>query len=168
MYLLDTNVFIRAKNEYYGLDFAPGFWHWIAEDYQANGLRSISAVRDELVAKKDDLSTWVSRLPTDFWLEETDDDVISLRTVAQWAMTNTGRYSQQARTDFLAKADYRLVAAAVTGKHAVITHETSAADAVRIVKIPDACAAFGVVCREPFQLFRELGLQLVRPTKTTA
>lgn len=168
MYLLDTNVFIRAKNEYYGLDFAPGFWDWTAEEYVANDLRSISAVHDELVAKKDDLSAWVSRLPADFWLDETDDDVSSLRTVAQWTMTNPGRYSQQARIDFLAKADYRLIAAAAAGKHTVVTHEASAADAVRIVKIPDACAAFKVDCREPFQLFRELGLQLVRPATAGA
>jgi len=168
MYLLDTNVFIRAKNEYYGLDFASGFWDWIADEYVANDLRSISAVHDELVAKKDDLSTWVSRLPAGFWLEETDDDVGSLKAVAQWTMTNPGRYSQQARTDFLAKADYRLVAAAAAGKYTVITHETSAAEAVRIVKIPDACAAFKVGCREPFQLYRELGLQLVSPTRAGA
>jgi hypothetical protein len=168
MYLLDTNVFIRAKNEYYGLDVAPGFWDWIAEEYQTNDLRSISAVHDELVAKKDDLSIWVSRLPTDFWLEETDEDVASLRSVAQWTMTTPAKYTQQARTDFLAKADYRLVAAAAAGKHVVISHEVSAPDSQRAIKIPDACAAFQVVSREPFELFRDLGLQLVRPPKGAA
>jgi len=25
-YLLDANVFIQAKNLYYGLDFCPAFW----------------------------------------------------------------------------------------------------------------------------------------------
>jgi len=168
MYLLDTNVFIRAKNEYYGLDIAPGFWDWISEEYQTNDLGSISAVHDELVAKKDDLSIWVSRLPADFWLEETDDDVRSLRTVAQWTMATSAKYTQQARTDFLAKADYRLVAAAAAGAHVVVTHEVSAPDSQRAIKIPDACAAFKVQYREPFQLFRELGLQLVRPSKIAA
>ena len=28
-YLLDTNVFIQAKNLHYGLDFCPAFWDWL-------------------------------------------------------------------------------------------------------------------------------------------
>ncbi len=79
-------------------------------------------------------------------------------------MTGEPRFLTQARTDFLAKADYRLVAMAHAGKHVVVTHETSAPDSRRVIKIPDACSAFKVECREPFGLFRELGLKLVRPT----
>ena len=28
-YLLDTNVFIQAKNLHYGMDFCPAFWEWL-------------------------------------------------------------------------------------------------------------------------------------------
>lgn len=28
-YLLDTNVFIAAKNLHYGFDICPGFWSWL-------------------------------------------------------------------------------------------------------------------------------------------
>ena len=28
-YLLDANVFIQAKNLYYGFDFCPAFWEWL-------------------------------------------------------------------------------------------------------------------------------------------
>jgi len=28
-YLLDSDVFIRAKNDHYGFDFCPGFWEWL-------------------------------------------------------------------------------------------------------------------------------------------
>ncbi len=28
-YLLDTNVFIQAKNLHYGFDFCPAFWQWL-------------------------------------------------------------------------------------------------------------------------------------------
>ncbi len=28
-YLLDANVFIDAKRNYYGFDFCPAFWDWI-------------------------------------------------------------------------------------------------------------------------------------------
>ena len=29
-YLLDSNVFMAAKNLHYGLDFCPAFWDWLA------------------------------------------------------------------------------------------------------------------------------------------
>lgn len=30
--LLDANVFIEAKNTYYGLDLVPAFWDWLGRD----------------------------------------------------------------------------------------------------------------------------------------
>lgn len=30
-YLIDTNVFIQAKNLHYGFDFCPAFWEWLTE-----------------------------------------------------------------------------------------------------------------------------------------
>ena len=164
MYLLDANIFITAKNNYYGVDVAPGFWEWIAEDYLVNDLRSIAAVRDELLAQDDDLTAWARRLPQDFWLEELDTDVPSLRAIASWTMTGDPRFMQHARTEFLATADYRLVAQAHAGGHVVVTHEVPQPEGKKKIKIPDVCVAFGVEQREPFELFRELGLQLIRPT----
>lgn len=35
MYLLDTNVFIEAKNRYYAFDLAPGFWEGLDADAAA-------------------------------------------------------------------------------------------------------------------------------------
>ena len=28
-HLLDTNIFIQAKNLHYGFDFCPAFWDWL-------------------------------------------------------------------------------------------------------------------------------------------
>lgn len=168
MYLLDTNVFITAKNSYYGSDFAPGFWDWIAEEYAITDLRSIPAVRDEILAQEDTLTAWARRMPEDFWLEEVDTDVPSLRAVAAWSMTGDPRFKQQARTDFLATADYRLVAQAHAGGHVVVTHEVPQPEGKKKIKIPDVCTAFNVERREPFGLFRGLGLQLVRPPRLGA
>jgi hypothetical protein len=166
MHLLDANVFIAAKNGYYGIDFAPGFWDWLAQEHPRSGLRSIAAVRDELLAQDDDLAAWVRGMPAGFWLEESDAEVLSLRAVAAWSMGSELRFTQQARTDFLAAADYRLVAQALAGRHTVVTHEVSQPEAQKRIKLPDACEAFGVVHRRPFELFRQLGLRLVRPEAT--
>lgn len=88
MFLIDSNVLITAKNQYYGMDFAPGFWQWLAEEHGHLGLRSINAVRIELLAQDDELAAWAKELPSTFWLEETEQDVVALRAVAQWTMAD--------------------------------------------------------------------------------
>ncbi len=30
-YLLDSDVFIRAKRDHYGFDFCPAFWDWLEQ-----------------------------------------------------------------------------------------------------------------------------------------
>lgn len=48
-YLLDSNVFIQAKNLHYGFDFCPAFWDWIDSRHDDAVLFSIDRVRDELI-----------------------------------------------------------------------------------------------------------------------
>ena len=48
-YLLDTNVFIQAKNLHYGFDFCPAFWTWLIEKNSEKKVFSIEKVRDEIV-----------------------------------------------------------------------------------------------------------------------
>ena len=59
-YLLDSDVFIQAKNLHYGFDFCPGFWDWIDRANTAGTVISIENVRIELLAGNDDLATWAS------------------------------------------------------------------------------------------------------------
>lgn len=47
-YLLDSNVFIQAKNEYYGMDFCPGFWDWLIAGNEAGIVASVARVHKEL------------------------------------------------------------------------------------------------------------------------
>ena len=35
-YLLDANIFIQAKNLYYGFDFCPAFWEWLVKKIYRN------------------------------------------------------------------------------------------------------------------------------------
>lgn len=48
-YLLDSDVFIQAKNLHYGFDFCPAFWDWIDQQAAAGEVLSIEKVKDELV-----------------------------------------------------------------------------------------------------------------------
>lgn len=160
MLLLDSNAFIEAKNLYYSFTIAPGFWDWLEWAHDAGDLASVPAVREELLRQDDELSAWAARLPTSFWREETADTVASLQLLATWAMNDAPLFTQQARTDFLASADYRLIAEAHAGSHTVVTREQSAPMARRRVLIPDACAAHSVECASPFDVYAAVGLRL--------
>lgn len=43
-YLLDADVFIRAKNLHYGLDFRPAFWDWLVAGWVQSQRYTQSAV----------------------------------------------------------------------------------------------------------------------------
>lgn len=47
-YLLDSNIFITAKNFHYGFDICPGFWDWIDGAFEAGQVMSVAAVYDEI------------------------------------------------------------------------------------------------------------------------
>ena len=58
-YLVDSNVFIQAKNLHYGFDFCPAFWRWLVEQSSAGKVKSIEKVANELQAGDDDLASWI-------------------------------------------------------------------------------------------------------------
>ena len=47
-YLLDADVFLRAKNLHYGLDFCPAFWNWLVVNNVAEMVFSVEKVGDEV------------------------------------------------------------------------------------------------------------------------
>jgi hypothetical protein len=158
-YLLDSNVFIEAKDRYYGFDFHPGFWAWLA-DANANGvLYSIDKVADELRAREDELSDWVRDRDDSFFLGPDDAVTTSLQACATWA-TGCGQYDAAAINSFLDAADYYLVAHAHAHDHVVVTHERAANSRLK-VKIPDACAGMNVECINPFEMLSAVGVQFV-------
>lgn len=150
-YLLDANVFIAAKNLHYGLDFCPAFWDWIVEQHRRGLVFSVEKVEDEILGVGDELSAWASTLPEGFFLRPGASTFPALGVTAQWAQ---GRgYDPAAVNTFLQVADYYLVAQALAGSHAVVTHERPAASKKRIM-IPDACIGLGIRHMTPFEMLR--------------
>ncbi len=156
MYLLDSNVFIEAHQRYYGLDFAPGFWDWLLHSRQSGVLASIDSIKAELEQREDELADW-SKANVDFFLETDAVVQSSFQILSEWTMSKSLPYRNAARFDFMASGDYRLIAYAHAHKHVVITHEQSAPDSKKRIKIPDACRALGVECRDVFPVIRETG-----------
>ncbi len=150
-YLLDADVFIRAKNLHYGLDFCPAFWEWLVAENVAKRLFSIEKVGDEVQAVADELSTWAAMRDVGFFLRLDAAVFPALATVSAWA--GGQRYEPAAVSTFLQVADYYLVAHALAGQHTVVTHEIPSAS-TRKIKIPDACIGLGIKCMTPFEMLR--------------
>ncbi len=68
VYLVDSNVFIQAKNLHYGFDFCPAFWDWLIEQKGAGRAVSIEKVADELQAGDDELAEWAAARRGGFFL----------------------------------------------------------------------------------------------------
>ena len=150
-YLLDADVFIRAKNLHYGLDFCPAFWNWLVVNNVAEMVFSVEKVGDEVRAVADELSEWAEARGPGFFLRPDATVFPSLAAVSTWA--GNQQYEPSAVNTFLQVADYYLVAHAHAGRHTVVTHEIPSAS-TRKIKIPDACIGLGVKCMTPYEMLR--------------
>ena len=151
-YLLDADVFVRAKNLHYGFDFCPAFWDWLIVQNECGRVYSIEKVGTEVEAVDDELSEWAGVRGKGFFLPPDDSLLPSLAAVSNWATTG-GRYEASAISSFLQLADYYLVASAHAAGHTVVTHEVPSAS-TRKIKIPDACIGLGIKCMTPFEMLR--------------
>ncbi|HZM03950.1 MAG TPA: DUF4411 family protein [Candidatus Saccharimonadales bacterium] len=147
-YLLDSNVFIEAKNHYYGFNLCPGFWQWLDYAHSKGLLLSVSEVRDELMARNDKLALWCKTRSTMFADTKNDGKTYeSFPLLSSWVFEN---YSDAAQAKFFGNADFNLVGYAHAYKHTVVTTEIAASGMQ--VKIPNACKAMDVACMNPFQM----------------
>src|ERR1035437_4343227 len=120
-YLLDANVFIEAKNHYYGLDFCPAYWDWLIIENAAERVYSLERVGDELKAGADELLEWASVRGANYFIKPDAAMLPALHTVSSWATSQS--YEPAAVNTFLQKADYYLVAHALAHGHTVVTRE---------------------------------------------
>ena len=150
-YLLDSDVFIQAKDFHYGFDFCPAFWEWLARENSNGIVFSIEKVADEINAGSDDLSRWAAKRGDRFFLKPDSALGTALGKVSGWASTQG--YKPAAISAFLQAADYFLVAYALAHAHTVVTHEV-ARNSLNSIKIPDACLKLGISCITPFVMLR--------------
>ncbi len=150
-YLLDTNVFIQAKNLHYGFDFCPAFWDWLVRENESLVVFSIEKVCDEIKAGDDELVDWVNARGAGFFVKPDPGVLQALGAVSNWAMSQD--FDQAAVSTFLQVADYFLVAHALAKQYTVVTHEVAAASSKRI-KIPNACIELEIKCITPWEMLR--------------
>lgn len=154
-YLVDTDVFIRAKNLHYGFDLCPGFWDWLASANDAGAVFSIERVLDELRAGDDELTDWANQ-NANLFLPPNQDTFAALSRVADWARQQ--EYRTTAIDTFVRGADSFLVAEALARGFGVVTHEIPS-NSINRIKIPDICIGLGVRWLSPFEM---LGIERAR------
>ena len=157
-YLLDTNVFIQAKNLQYGMDFCPAFWEWLVKRKQKSQVRSIKAVYEELTRHsdpgsedEDELASWARSKGSDLFLPHDQELANELPIIAAWCSSQ--KYIAPAIADFFSGADAYIVAFALAHNYTVVTLET-ASDSKKKLKIPDACRGLGVQCINTYEMLR--------------
>lgn len=157
-YLLDSNVFITARNQHYGRRFCPGFWDWIVAANQAGFVRSVERVRKELVKIDDDLKSLAKQWGRRFSMPPRPDDRPALGRVTNWIRSRD--WEPSAIHAFLQEADYYLIGQALAGGHKVVTHEVPS-NSTKQIKIPNVCIGVGVKCMSPFDMLRAENVRLV-------
>jgi hypothetical protein len=154
MYLLDSNIFIQAKNFYYGFDICPGFWDWMDHAVDGCDARSIMTVYDELADGNDELAVWIKPRKDDGRFLDVSDIPTqqAFRSIA--AAVQAGAFQEPAKANFLSKADPWLIAKAKVIGATVVTHEKASINPKKRVPIPNICDVFQVPYIDTFTLLR--------------
>ena len=170
MYILDANAFIAASNVWYGLDFCPAYWNWLALAEQQGLLISIHEIRQEI--NKADTKEQKALLN---WCHA-NEKIFKSKTfklghasvVSQWVRNSARSYFKEAMDHFMSnpdaslKPDACLIAEALArGNTTAVTYEVSEPNRQNLVKIPDVCAGLGIECIKPHEMLRREGARFI-------
>lgn len=166
VFVLDSDVFIAAKNAYYAFDICPGFWDAIIRAHGEDRAHSIDRIKAELLAgqPKEDLVQWVKgKVPAGFFHTTQSKAVLdAYAEIVLWVQRST-QYLDRAKAKFATEADGWLVAYSMVHGTTVVTNEQPRPDSRSRVLLPDVCAQFKVPSRDTFTMLRSLAVQLVLP-----
>jgi len=165
-YFLDANVFIEAKNRYYGFDICPGFWTSLVSLTESKDVYSIDRIRDELTAQHDEVKERVEdRCPDAFFKGTQDQSVVdSFQAMVTWVYAQP-QFTQAAKTEFASVPDGWLIAYAHANNVTVVTHEEFAPEVKRKVPMPNVCIEFDVPYVNTFEMLADLKVKFIRSTK---
>jgi hypothetical protein len=158
-YILDSDIFITAKNRYYSFAICPGFWDSLLYFHKSDVIASIDHVRTELLRgrKSDELVKWVENdLPSSFFKDSGTEQVANaFRDIMLWVQRNP-QYFDHAKAKFATDADGWLVAYAMVHNGAVVTNEQPQPQSRNRVMIPDIFDNFKVSYKDTFGMLQEL------------
>ena len=144
-YILDTNIFIRSKNEM-PFDLWPSFWAKVQQLVTSGQVYSCVKVKAEIDKGKDELTQWMrNNAPSSFFIPLDASNTI---------------FKPEAKREYAINADAYLVATAKAKGLTLVTYETSDPNCRKRVKIPDACIDLGVRYCDLNTMLRELQITI--------
>lgn len=154
LYLLDTNVFIDAKNWYYPVDRVPQFWDWIVDHAKSGKVKVPYEIMQEIEAgsSQDELSKWAKANRRTLLLNEQANEALvdHVRTQGYGSNLTTTELATIGKDPFLMA--YALVDKA---QRCVVTTEASKPKRKRANRhIPDVCDQLGIIHMNTFRLIR--------------
>lgn len=161
-YLLDANVFIQAKNQYYAFNICPGFWESLLGAFDNGDICTIVQVRPELEVGKDEIAAWIKgRVPERFFQETNAPEVVTrFREVMQWVQNND-QFFESAKNDFATGADGWLIAYAAVHNMLLVTQEQLRPEQRSRVPLPNVARHFGVRFVNTFEMLKAVNIQFV-------
>lgn len=166
VFVLDSDVFIAAKNAYYAFDICPGFWAGILQAHARKSVRSIDRIKAELLAGQpnEDLVLWVKdQVPATFFDGTQAKEVLDAYAEIILWVQRSSQYYPQAKAKFATEADGWLVAYSMVHGTTVVTNERPRPDSRKHVLLPDVCAQFNVRPADTFSMLRHLGVKFDLP-----
>jgi hypothetical protein len=158
-YLMDSNAFIQAKNQFYRFSFCPGYWDWIAQEHGAGRLFSVEKVEEELKERADELSEWAQNTaPAGFFVAPSLQVATTQAVIARWV--NAQPFAQDEKVRFLGGTDPWLIAEAIDSGRTIITFEQLVPANSSKVKIPNVAANFGAQWASLYDAIELSGAQL--------
>ena len=157
---LDSDTFIRSKNEAYGFDLAPGFWKVIDQKAREGIIASSMTVYRELVKGNDYLAEWArQRENSGLFVIPNEDVQYQNRLIANYVQRTYAAHKVQ---QFLKGADPWIIAHAKIDGGDVITFECRVEKKQNVpdIKIPDIADKFQVNCINVWDLLRILHVSL--------
>ena len=159
LYLLDTNVLIRAHEDYYPIDRIPQFWTWLHDQATVGIIKMPRQIYDEVAQSSDILGDWLrqSEVKTALVLAEATDTV-RVRHVIEHGYASD---LDDIEVESLGRDPFLIAAALCGTDRVVVTREVSRPSKQRANrKVPDVCAAFGLRVINDFALYRELEFRI--------
>lgn len=158
LYIIDTNIFITAKNQLYPMDIMPRFWTLLIERGSSKTVL-IDRVKNELLEGNDDLSQWIKEHGDKFINKTINDiDVInSYRRIIQ-DVQNSKQYTESAKMEFAGVADSWICAHALAHEYTVVTMEKYSVGAKKRIIIPNICKDYDIRCISLLDYIREIGI----------
>lgn len=159
--LIDSNIFIQAKNFAYRFEFCKGFWDWILLAHNAGHLYSCKKVFAELKNgdPDDPARLWAESLPPSFFLDDEGDVAVMTHyaTLMQWAVSSP--FNPPAVSEFAdqSKADAFLIAVAMRYGMRIATQEKLVDPNVKKrIPIPNVASAHGVSTEYVYDMLSRL------------